>query len=201
MFGDAKPKSTNVVDRWLKWKGADDDGYFAYYDKEKGEDVKYDFNEGIIIREQYQVQGFDATTNSRIQCNKVTSTKDEPFRITLGGAVIYDDLYNKEIIEKMGHKLHLCLTVMTNDEIVELSIKGTGFGKYIELGLDGEKFKLKQTAPEGGKAWAIKYKTPIFIEGSEITGEEREAALEVVKTINTAPVEEKEEIEEGDIPF
>lgn len=205
MFGDVKPTTTNVIDKYLKWKGSDDDGFFAFYDKEAGGDVKYDFDSGIVIREQFQVQGFDAASNTRIQCNKVTSLQDEPMQIRIGGAVIYDALYNKEAIEKLGYKLHLCLTVLDDTgTVVELSIKGTGFGKYIELDNDNNNFKIKQVEPESGKAGAIKYKTPIFETGSQITAEETEAAKAIVATINTVP-EAKEEVGEEiditDVPF
>lgn len=211
MFGENNNGGTKVavVDKYLKWAGSEDDWFFGY--REDGQNIQHPFKKGVLIRKQFQVQGWDTASNSWAQCNKVDNIGEEPFNIFIDKKPVFNWKYSKEEIENLGLKLNLLVTVLdeVSWEVLELSLKGKGFGSFVEFEktFDSNALYFCLGEPESGKAGAIKYKTPTFKEAWPITDEHKEAATEVVSKIKAnkesynKEASSNEEISTEDIPF
>jgi hypothetical protein len=178
-------KTSNPATKFLEWKS--DERCFAYYDKEKGENVKVQVPVKFVFIEHYHtVKGWHNKSESGITSNEVFSIGSEPLTVRAfkGGELakgFYKDIKQKIVDE--GAVYHRSIYAMDwNGELVNISLKGAAVQAYSEF------FKDKRKEIEGsfwfgvedvlaGKKGAVKYHTPVFsIIAPTTAKEEREVA-------------------------
>lgn len=166
---------------YLEFKGAQDAGHFAYYDKEAGENKKYDLTEFKVNDIEYTVRGFDEGSNSNIYSNDIKSFNDEEFTVKSGAGELFKWRYDKEAIKAINAKLHIKITGKQGADDFALYLKGNNYFMFSNLlkDLDTATEMVKFTGTTDEKAGAVKYKAPVFVKGWEV----------------------KEEITAEDIPF
>src|SRR6056297_509635 len=166
----SESKSNNPATRFLEWKS--NDKCFAYYDKEKGENIKLPLPLKFVILEHYHtVKGWNDASESGIYANEVLYTGSEELHVkTFKGKDIAKGIY-KEIrtqILDAGGKYHRSIYAVTNDlEIINISLKGAAVSEYsnfIEKHSDRcfttNWIEVKDVVE--GKKGAVKFTSPSF---------------------------------------
>ena len=151
--------------KYLKWHGAIDDGHFSYYDKDKGENVKFKIEDWFNINNvSYTVKGWNDKSNSAIYSNDIKNFKDETLTVRDKDWTIYEWTYNKETIEKNGGKIHIKAECIQWGEEFTIYLKGKNFFNLSELikanPIDSNSYKLAEVNDD--KIGAVKFKYPVF---------------------------------------
>lgn len=160
--------------KYLEFKGAQDAGHFAYYDKEEGTNIKFDLTEFSVTDIEYTVRGFDEGSNSVIYSNDIKSFNDEEFTVRSGAGVMFEGRYDKEAIKAINAKLHIKITGKQGNDEFALYLKGNNYFNFSNLlkELDTTTEMIKFTGTTDEKAGAVKYKAPIFVKGGERKADE-----------------------------
>lgn len=209
IIGEKSSGGGRKLDYYLKWKGASDAGKFVTWDWEA--EVDYNLDEFIIIKTGYAIKGYSDKHNKQIYSNQIDAFTEE-LNVRAGEDEIVKGIYRdiKDKIEGAGGKLHILLTCLTNSgEVVQVPLKGKAFANFLSFSdtNDTSANKVKFAGAEDGKKWAIKFRTPLFEVGSQITPEELEQAKGTAKEIFSGNVDENQtslddvEIKEEDLPF
>lgn len=207
----SESKSNNPATRFLEWKS--NDRCFAYYDKEKGENIKVELPFKFQFLEHFHVvKGFSDAEQTGIYSNEVMFTSKEPLTVkTYNGKTIAEGLYSdiRAKVRDAGGKYHKSIYVVDgNGDIINLQVKGSVVSAWSTF-LDGDK-KLG-IAGNGGKVeshWieinkaqdlkkgATKYSVPVFEIGDAFNEDELDEANDAYPKIAgyyTAYTEPKEE--------
>lgn len=163
-------KSSNPAVKFLEWKS--DDKCFAYWDKEKKENVQLQLPLKFVILEHYHtVKGWNDASASGIYSNEVLFTGSEEMTVKSfkGGEIakgVYKDIKVK--VNAAGGKYHRSIYAVTKDlEIINISLKGASVRSYSDF-IEKESDRIFTTnwievsGFEEGKKGSIKYTTPIF---------------------------------------
>lgn len=155
--------------KYLEFKGAQDAGHFAYYDKEEGGNIKFELKEFSVTNIEYTVRGFDEGSNSVIYSNDIKSFNDEEFIVKSGSGTLFTGRYKKEAILALNAKLHIKITGKQGSDDFALYLKGNNYFNFSNLlkEIDTSETMIKFTGTTDEKAGAVKYKAPIFVKGGE----------------------------------
>ena len=198
-LNSSEGKSSNPAKRFLQWKS--NDKCFAYYDKEKGENVQVSLPFKFQFLEHFStVKGWNDATETGIYSNEIMFTSKEELTVkTFKGLEIAKGLY-KDIRSKVrdaGGKYHRSVYALDeNGEIINIQMKGAVVSAY-SVFMDGD----KKTNVKGNKHliennWivvnkfqdlkkgATKYSVPIFEIGEPFNENEFALADENYKVIS-----------------
>lgn len=162
------------VKKYLSWSS--NDKCFTFYDKETKENKKLTLPLTLIhLDEMSTVKGWHDSSASGIYSNEVRSTKNEELNVRAfkGGDLakgIYQDIKLK--IQSLGG--HYCASIyaFVDNEIVNISLKGSGLMAWSDFAKDNRKSFLGNVievkAAAEGKKGAVKYTTPTFTLGGAI---------------------------------
>jgi len=155
--------------KYLKFKGASDAWHFETYNKETGENEKYDLKDIAVTEVNYKIMWWDEGSNSAIYSNCITSFNDEEFNVKSKAWTLCSWFYKdiKEEIVNKGAKLHINVTGVQNWEEVNVALKGLNFFQLSETLKDMDKDKnfLTFAWTEDDKKGAVKFKKTIFKKG------------------------------------
>ena len=177
--------STSPVTKYLNWKS--NDKSFAYYDKEQGKNVLVELPIKFLFLEHYHtVKGWNDASESGIYSNEVYSIGKEELSVKAfkGGEIgkgLYKDI--KEQIKNAGAVYHRSVYGMLPDgSLINFQLKGSGVKAYSDFYndnnhlLDNQWIEINEA--KEGKKGAVKYTTPEFKIGSNITKAEDKLANE-----------------------
>ena len=178
------------VKKYLSWSS--NDKCFNFYDKETKENKKLTLPLTLVhLDEMSTIKGWHDSSGSGIYSNEVRSTKNEELNVRAfkGGDLvkgIYQDIKLK--VQSLGG--HYCVSIyaFVNNEIVNISLKGSALMAWSDFTKDNRKSFLGnvieiKTAAEGKKG-AVKYTTPTFTLGGAIgldVSEKAEVAYDSLK--------------------
>ena len=176
-------ENSNPVTKYLNWKS----NYkaFSYYDKAKGENVMVELPMKFLFLEHYHtVKGWNDASESGIYSNEVYSIGKEPVTVkAFKGGVIGEGLYKdiKENIKNAGAVYHRSVYAMLPDgALVNLQLKGIGVKAYSDFYNDNNHLLDNQwitvESAKDGQKGAVKFSSPEFTIGGNITKEEDKLA-------------------------
>lgn len=177
--------SSTPVTKYLNWKS--NDKSFAYYDKEKGENIKVELPLKFLFLEHYHtVKGWNDASESGIYSNEVYSIGKEPLTIkAFKGGEIASGLYkeNRDQIINAGGVYHRSIYAMLeNGDLVNFQLKGIGVKAYSDFYNDNNHLLDNQwieiNSAKDGKKGAVKFSSPEFTIGSSINKAEDKMANE-----------------------
>jgi len=174
--------SNNPATKFLEWKS--NDKCFAYYDKEKKEQVKVELPLKVQFLEHFHtVKGWNDASASGIYANEVKFISKEPLKVKAfkGGDIaegIYSEIRGK--LRDAGGKYYRSVYVVLDGEIVNLQLKGAGVSAYSDF-MQNHENQLESAWTEiltvsDHKKGATKYSTPDFTVGKLFTTKELEVA-------------------------
>lgn len=177
--------TTSPVTKYLNWKS--NDKSFAYYDKEQGKNVLVELPIKFLFLEHYHtVKGWNDASESGIYSNEVYSIGKEELSVKAfkGGEIgkgLYKDI--KEQIKNAGAVYHRSVYGMLPDgSLVNFQLKGSGVKAYSDFYNDNNHLLDNQwieiNSAKEGKKGAVKFTTPEFKIGSNITKAEDKLAIE-----------------------
>lgn len=160
------------VTRRFQWKGdGSKGGYFAYYDKDLGEEVKVEDFSFTVLDQRSGVTGWSNSEEARIWSNHISNMAEETLVVRAGSKKLCEGLYGeiKECVHDCGGKYGKFLYVMFDGEdgeptIGSIQLTGSGLGSWITFDGDNDTVanSVSVTGFEDLKKGAVKYRTPIF---------------------------------------
>lgn len=207
-------ETSNPVAKYLNWKS--NDKSFSYYDKAKGENVKVELPIKFLFLEHYHtVKGWNDSSESGIYSNEVYSIGKEPLNVkAFKGGELGSGLYKeiKEQIKNAGAVYHRSIYAMLESgELVNFQLKGIGVKAYSDFYNDNNHLLDNQwievNSAKEGKKGSIKFSSPEFTIGGNITKAEDKMANDSAKNLQDkmdsyfGRAEVKEDEVEGDDPF
>ena len=129
-------KSKNPAKKFLSWKS--EEKCFAYYDKDKKENILVPLPFKFVILEHYhKVKGWNDASESGIYSNEVFQIGNEELQVkSFKGGKIAEGLYkdNKPTIVAAGVHYARSIYAVNNDlEIINISLKGSGVSSYSDF--------------------------------------------------------------------
>jgi hypothetical protein len=211
--------SENPSKKFIGWKS--NDKKFSYYDKEKKENTEIELPFKFLFLEQYhKMSGWNNASDSRIYSNEVYSIGKETLNVkSFKGGEIASGLYRdvKDSIKNAGAVYMRSIYIMLESgEIANLELKGSAVAKYSDFYNDNKHLLDNQWIEVNkaidGKKGAVKFSTPDFTIGGNITKAQDKTATEVATILETymdsyfnkdsEPIEAvEEEIIEDENPF
>lgn len=185
-------KSSNPTSKYLDWKS--NDKAFEYYDKNAGEKVKVGLPLKFVFLQHYHtVKGWNDASESGIYSNEVFYIGSEPMTVrAFKGGVIAEGLYKdiKPDITNAGGKYHRSVYVMLEDgTIANISMKGAVVREWSEFMeqnknlVDGQWIEVNSAKDQ--KKGSIKYSTPEFTMGSNLTAKQSSQADSVASDLKS----------------
>ena len=176
-------KSSNPTSKYLDWKS--NDKAFEYYDKNAGEKVKVGLPLKFVFLQNYHtVKGWNDASESGIYSNEVFYIGSEPMTVrSFKGGLIAEGLYKdiKPTITNAGGKYHRSVYVMLEDgTLANISMKGAVVREWSEFMeenknlVDGQWIEVNSSKDQ--KKGSIKYSTPEFTMGSNLTAKQSSQA-------------------------
>jgi hypothetical protein len=208
-----KSVSSNPTSKYLDWKS--NDKSFSYYNKEAAENVKVGLPFKFVFLQHYHtVKGWNDASNSGIYSNEVYYIGSEPMTVrAFKGGVIAEGIYKdiKPAITNAGGKYHRSVYVMLEDgSIANLSLKGAVVKEWSDF-MENNKNLLDNkwveiNSAKDQKKGSIKYTTPEFTLGANLTAKESSLADSVASELKTYldtyfNKEEAVEIDEVELDF
>jgi hypothetical protein len=178
-------ETSNPVTKYLNWKS--NDKCFSYYDKAKGENVMIELPIKFLFLEHYHnVKGWNDASESGIYSNEVYSIGKEPLTVkAFKGGEIGNGLYKeiKDNIKNAGAVYHRSVYAMLEDgELINVQLKGIGVKAYSDFYNDNNHLLDNQwitvESAKEGKKGAVKFSSPEFVIGGNITKPEDKLANE-----------------------
>jgi len=208
-----KSVSSNPTSKYLDWKS--NDKSFSYYNKEAGENVKVGLPFKFVFLQHYHtVKGWNDASNSGIYSNEVYYIGSEPMTVrAFKGGVIAEGIYKdiKPAITNAGGKYHRSVYVMLEDgSIANLSLKGAVVKEWSDFMEDNKNLLdnkwVEINSAKDQKKGSIKYTTPEFTLGANLTAKESSQADSVASELKTYldayfNKEEAVEIDEVELDF
>ena len=205
--------SGTPVTKYLNWKS--NDKAFAYYDKQKGENVKVELPLKFLFLEHYHtVKGWNDASESGIYSNEVYSIGKEELNVkAFKGGDIAKGLYkeNREKIVNAGGVYHRSVYAMLPDgDLVNFQLKGIGVKAYSDFYNDNNHLLdnrwIEINSAKEGKKGAVKFSSPEFTIGDNITKAEDKMANDCAGVLQSYMDSyfgrtESEEVETESDPF
>jgi len=174
--------SSNPATKFLEWKS--NDKCFAYWDKDKKENVKVELPIKVQFLEHFHtVKGWNDASESGIYANEVKFISKEPLKVKCfkGGDIaegIYTDIRGK--LRDAGGKYYRSVYAVLDGEIVNLQLKGACVSAYSDF-MQNHENQLESAWTEiltvsDHKKGATKYSTPDFTVGKLFNKAELEVA-------------------------
>lgn len=202
--------STSPVTKYLNWKS--NDKSFAYYDKEQGKNVVVELPIKFLFLEHYHtVKGWNDASESGIYSNEVYSIGKEELSVKAfkGGEIgkgLYKDI--KEKIKNAGAVYHRSVYGMLPDgSLVNFQLKGIGVKAYSDFYNDNNHLLDNQwieiNSAKDGKKGAVKFTTPEFKIGENITKSEDKLANDAANLLQgyMDTYFGRNDVEEDEVPF
>lgn len=192
-------KSSNPTSKYLDWKS--NDKAFEYYDKNAGEKVKVGLPLKFVFLQHYHtVKGWHDPSESNIYSNEVFYIGSEQMTVrsfgnkkkNLPAVEIASGIYTemKPKIISAGGKYHRSVYVMLEDgTIANLSFKGAvvrEWSDFMEKNknlVDGQWIEVNSAKDQ--KKGSIKYSTPEFTIGSNLTAKQSSQADSVASELKS----------------
>lgn len=178
-------KSSNPASKFLEWKS--DDQKFAYYDKEKKENIFVDLPITFLVLEEYHtVKGFSDSDQTGIYSNEVLQTGSEEMEVkTFKGRIIAKGLYKdiKSIVDSSGGRYNKSIYAVTKQgELINISFKGACVSKWSDFTAKGAWKRLKDewvtiSEVENLQKGKVKYSVPVFKFDKSLSKKEVEMIL------------------------
>jgi hypothetical protein len=192
-FSKPKEVNKNPAVKYIEWKGGDEQGHFQYYDKETEKNVIIDLKEFIVIdSDLFSITGYDETSKTRYISNEVRTIhdtlvvrgyKDKRSTVFLQGP--YSAL--KETVKSNNNLRYTkCVYIIVDGELCHLKLTGTSayeFGDAVLRGGNMQNNVVSHVDVIHGKRGIVKFITPKFAFGRELTADEANLAFEVDSTI------------------
>ena len=190
-------RQENPVSKYLKYSK----GQFLYRDKDAKENKEFFLQEFIVLKTGYTVKWWSDHYEVGVRSNeveyltewlKVSTFKDKKGRTHEIASWIYKEF--KGDLENWIN-LHKCLTILQDNEIVHLSLKGNAMRviwEFLKV-IDISKIKIKYLESKFLKKGKVEYFSPVFGMGSEITPEEYDIAISKLWLINEVQKNKQEE--------
>lgn len=169
-------KQANPAKKFLEWKS--DEKCFAYYDKAKGENVKVELPLKIVILEHYHtVKGWNDKSESGIYSNEVFAIGSDPLEVkAFKGGLIAKGLYKevKPVIQSAGgHYCRSIYAVNTDQELINISLKGSGVSSYSDFiqefgDVNFDKNWIEISEAKEMKKGKVTYSLPVFVKSTPI---------------------------------
>ena len=185
-------KSSNPTTKYLEWKS--NDKVFGYYDKATGQNVKLELPFKFLFLEHYHtVKGWNDASESGIWANEVFYIGKEPMTVrAFKGGEIASGLYKdiKAKVQLAGGRYHRSIYVMLEDgSLANISLKGAGvkeWSDFIETNknLTDNQWIEVNDAKEAKKG-SIKYSTPNFTIGKNLTAQQSASADNSARELQT----------------
>lgn len=162
-------KSSNPATKFLEWSS--EKKCFKYYDKEAKENVFVPLPLKFVILEHYHtVKGWNDASESGIYSNEVLFTGSEEMEVkAFKGGVLAKGLYKEikhTVADKGGHYCRSIYVVLSDGELVNISLKGSAVREYSEFDkINGNKWQNNWMAVTGArdeKKGRVDYSVPIF---------------------------------------
>lgn len=192
-FSKPREVNRNPATKYIEWKAGDDQGHFQYYDKESEKNMIVDLKEFIVIdSDLFSITGYDEPTKTRYVSNEVRTVNDT--LVVRGyqdkkGSIFLQGPYTalKETI-KGNNKLKYtrCVYILFDGELCHLKLTGTSvyeFGDSLLRGGNMQNNVVSHTETIEGKKGIVKWKSPKFAFGRELTAEEAKLAFETDSTV------------------
>lgn len=189
MFGDEKQTKKSPIKNYFEWKSDTEahTGKFKGRNKELQSELLITPEQFILLSQTSCIKGWDKASNSGIYSNEVEYIKDEELTVRAfkSDKVLFQGIYDRAAIEAIGGDFHKGLIVLEGDVLNEYYLKGGAFKQFGEDvdGIDTNKYKIKFNKAEERKNGAVTYYVPRFVQGDEITADERTKALECVSLL------------------
>lgn len=192
-FSKPREVNRNPAIKYIEWKAGDDQGHFQYYDKEADKNIIVDLKEFIVIdSDLFSITGYDEPTKTRYISNEVRTIndvlvvrgyKDKRSSIFLQGP--YTAL--KDTVKGNSNLRYTrCVYILFQGELCHLKLTGSSVYEFGDATLRGGNFQSNvvcHTETIEGKKGIVKWKSPKFAFGRELTKEEANKAYEVDSTI------------------
>jgi len=209
IFGQEQSQKAGIsIDKYYDWKGAQDAGVLSAWDKEAGENVTLDTAEFIVLSDTYAIKGWSEKAGARIYSNEISSFQNEDFKVRCGDQTLIEGKYAdiKSKIGEMGAKLHVVVTaLMADGTTAKISLKGAAFMEFSDAkrAISTNTNEVSLVGFKDEKKGAIKYRTPKFEQGVEITPERMEQAIEFAKELapKAKPASGGDKIDASDLPW
>ena len=208
--------TSNPSTKFLQWKS--NDKCFAYYDKNKGENVLINLPFKFQFLEHFHtVKGWNDASESGIYSNEVKFISKEELKVkSFKGGDIAEGLYSEirgKIRDAGGKYFRSVYVINENGEIINLQFKGAVVSAYSDFmnehenKVEGNWIVINEA--EDKKKGATKYSVPIFEIGKAFSKSEMQLADDKYKDIvnyfdkytKDVEVEEPETVEEDDLAF
>jgi hypothetical protein len=121
--------SSNPTKKYLEWKS--DDKCFAYYDKDKKENVKIELPfKFLTLMEFHTIKGWNDKNQSGVYSNEVKSIGNDELNVRLfkgnqSVKGIYKDI-KEQIVSLGGHYTKSIYVMLEDGTIANINIKGSG---------------------------------------------------------------------------
>ena len=182
--------SQNPATKFMAWKS--NDKCFAYYDKEKGENIQVQLTIKILFMEHYHtVKGWNDASESGIYSNEVYSIVNEPMEVkAFKGGTLAKGLYKdiKEQAKNAGGVYHKSIYAMTDEgELINISLKGAAVKSYGDFYNENKHNLLNNWIEINGtddqKKGSVKFSTPTFELGEAISKKDDKLAAQTAETL------------------
>lgn len=171
-FWEDNRSTKSPIEKYLTWKGAADGWVFNYYNKDAGENQVYKLKDIVILKTGYCIDGFCPATNKGIYSNNISFFNEE-FVVKSGDRTLAEGIYKdiKSQIESQWGKLHLTVTALEWDSIIQLKLKGAAYAAFNDLmdSMDINANFVSFKGKEDKKNGAISYTVPVFSPGKALT--------------------------------
>lgn len=190
----------NPATKFLSWKS--NDQTFAYYDKDKGENVTISLPFKFLFLDQLQsVKGWSDALSGQIISNEVKTVSDqeitavcyhknnkgESVKTTIAKG-LYKDI--KDAIVSAGAKYHKSIYIMLEDgTLANIQLKGASVKEWGDFFNQSKKRLADEwvvvASAKAGKKGAVKFFTPEFKFERSLSESESEQADEVFDQLDT----------------
>ena len=171
--------TSNPATKFLQWKS--NDKCFAYYDKNKGENVLINLPFKFQFLEHFHtVKGWNDASGSGIYSNEVKFISKEELKVkSFKGGDIAEGLYSEirgKIRDAGGKYFRSVYVINEEGEIINLQFKGAVVSAYSDFmnehenKVEGNWITINKA--EDKKKGATKYSVPIFEVGKSFTKDE-----------------------------
>lgn len=192
----AAPMNRNPATKYIEWKGADDQGFFQYYDKTvdnpQERNIIVDLSEGFLVldgidQNLFSITGYDERNKCNLVSNEVRSLDDVIIvkkYIDGKAEIVLQGTYNalKETVkDNKMYDYTKCMYIFFQGELCHLKLKGAPLRQWftdVQPNLKASRSWIHVASVEDGIQGKVKYKYPKWAVGEEVDQETMDLAIE-----------------------